>query len=255
MWWKQWFVMLVLLLIGFFVATRPVPTHQGINYRVRVIKIPLYVKVMEFLDRDYHYRRLAEEIAGAEATDTAKAEAIFRWIGERLYAGTPQGLPVVDDHVWHVIVRGYGEDDQLADVMATLAAYVGVPSAVQRLRPSGLDGRISLALVQLDGRWVPVDPYRRFWFADAEGVLMDVETIRRNPLSTERIVGACEIGGVPYARFLETLEVLAAESDGALRASRQMPWRRCWIEFRRWWGGTWGWVSADDGMESEVSLC
>lgn len=228
---------LLAFILGLFVlwmiAQWPVTTRQGVNFRVRTLQIPLYVKVIEFLDRDYHYRRLAREITDGVRGEAERAEAIFRWMRAHLYAGTPEGLPVVDDHVWHVVLRGYGGDDQLADLFVTLAAYAGVPASVQRVRTPEGSARVSIALFQADGRWVPVDPYRGYWFTDAQGRLADLEAMRRDPAIAKRIVGEQMVGGAPYVAYLSEVTPPIAGSAGALRAVRQQPWRRLWLEMRQ----------------------
>ncbi len=232
---KRWLWAGALVVVCGLIAHWPVSTKQGINYRVRTLRMPLYIKVIEFLDRDYHYRCLAREITAGVESDAARAEAILRWMRERLYAGIPTGLPVMDDHVWHIIVRGYGGDDQLVDVFTTLASYAGVEAAaVHRLRPDDGEAGIAMALVRLNGRWVPVDPYRGFWFTDERGVPADIEAIRRDPSIVARVAGSIEVGGVPYARYVEAVAPPQTGSDSLLRSGRQMPWRRFWIEVRQW---------------------
>ena len=50
---------------------------------------------------------------------------IFIWTCENIRK-QPDGLPVIDDHVWHIIIRGYGEPDQSSDVFTTLCNYAGI---------------------------------------------------------------------------------------------------------------------------------
>jgi hypothetical protein len=60
-------------------------------------------------------------------TDQQKAKAIFEWKIKHIVKQPPQ-LPVIDDHPWHIIVRGYGMADQMADVFAVLSNYAGLKS-------------------------------------------------------------------------------------------------------------------------------
>ena len=57
--------------------------------------------------------------------------AVFDWTARRIQP-TPEGWPVVDDHILNIIIRGYGMTDQRADVFATLTTYAGVPAFWQR---------------------------------------------------------------------------------------------------------------------------
>ena len=47
----------------------PVPTRQGVNYKVRVYKIPLYIKMIEFISRDYRYAQLSGEITSGKGSE------------------------------------------------------------------------------------------------------------------------------------------------------------------------------------------
>ena len=37
-----------------------VTTKQGINYRVSEIKLPIYLKILDFVDRHYNYKNLVK---------------------------------------------------------------------------------------------------------------------------------------------------------------------------------------------------
>ena len=45
-----------------------------------------------------------------------KTLKIFIWTHKNIRKA-PEGLPVIDDHVWHTIIRGYGINDQSSDVL------------------------------------------------------------------------------------------------------------------------------------------
>lgn len=51
-------VLLAVLILGLGLACLNirVSSRQGVNYVLRNIKIPLYIKAIEFLDRNYQYQ-------------------------------------------------------------------------------------------------------------------------------------------------------------------------------------------------------
>ena len=69
----------------------PVTSQQGVNYVVRTIKMPLYIKIIEFLDRDYHYKELAEEICQGCGSDKDKVLALFEWTHQNIKRNIPEG--------------------------------------------------------------------------------------------------------------------------------------------------------------------
>src|SRR5579862_2383634 len=114
-------VALVVLAVGLVgVANVKVTTRQGVNYDVTSRRIPLYLKTLELIDRSVQYQQIADGIARGASTDSDRALRVFDWTRTQIRA-TPDGWPVVDDHVLNVIIRGYGVSDQQADVFATLA--------------------------------------------------------------------------------------------------------------------------------------
>ena len=85
-------------------------TRQGINYQDQVLKIPLYLKISNFLDRHYNYKWLVGRILHDQKEESEKAKAIFHWTVSNIKR-QPSELDIIDDHVWHIIVRGYGVAD------------------------------------------------------------------------------------------------------------------------------------------------
>ena len=196
----------------------PATTRQGINYTVTERRIPLMVKGMAFLVRDYEYRRLAAEITRGLTQEEAKAEAIFRWTREQIRP-VPRGWPIVDDHITHILIRGYGGQDQAADVFTTLATYAGVPSFWRIPRnPDGSPGRV-LCFVYLGGRWTVWDTAQGVALRDAAG----------------RLMSAQQAG---WERF--------AARPRVLRAEKQMPLPRALFELRRAGRGLMGRSLEDD---------
>jgi hypothetical protein len=107
------------------VANVPTTTYQGVNFVVSARTLPAYVKALDFADRDANYKGLARQIAGRAVLRRGAAARCLR-LDAREYPRHALRIPVVDDHVWHIIIRGYGEDDQKADVFTTLLTYAGM---------------------------------------------------------------------------------------------------------------------------------
>jgi len=141
------------LLVAVAVANIPTTTRQGVNFVVSSHSLPLYAKALDFLDRDSNYRRLTAEVMSGATTDDAKMLAAFAWTTGNIRQ-TPSGFPIIDDHTWHIIVRGYGQDDQQASVFVTLLAYAGVRAYWIFI---GTRPELVLSLVRVDGAWRAVD--------------------------------------------------------------------------------------------------
>ena len=197
----------VLLCIGAF----PLATRQGINYQVSVHRIPLFVKGLEFVLRDIQLAHLAASITGGIQGEEKRAVALFHWTRERIRP-TPPGFPVVDDHITHIIIRGYGEADQMADVFTALSTYAGLPAFWRTARSKSKQCSVILSFVQVDRKWTVWDVAHGVTYRNQKGALASVEELAGNS-------------------DLEGLAPFAAPEP--LRARKQMLFPRIFFEIRR----------------------
>ncbi|PIQ84462.1 MAG: hypothetical protein COV75_02290 [Candidatus Omnitrophica bacterium CG11_big_fil_rev_8_21_14_0_20_63_9] len=208
-----------------------VTTRQGVNFTVSNKPIPLYVKMLDFLHRDAHYRLLARQITAGLSSDEQRALAVFDWT-RRTIRPTPPGWPVTDDHILHIIIREHGVSDQFADVFATLTTYAGVPAfwkAIRLSEPGG--GELVLSFVRLGDRWVVFDVWRGLIFTDEQGSFLSADQLAADPQRADALVGTLQIGTLPYSRYFSQPTFLKVPE--LLRAQLQMPWPRLAYEMRR----------------------
>jgi|GEM_PF-1217770 len=222
-----------LILIGALLNI-PVTTRQGVNYEVRTMKIPLYIKAVEFIDRDYHYKRLMREIIKDKNTDEAKILAIYKWVTENISGNIPSGWAIYDDHVLNIIIRRYGAPDQISDVLATLATYAGYPSIVYKVMPKNSDNKFYVTLVNLKGHFLIFDPYFKNYFIDRQKTVAAVEYIKANyphlvPVNPN--VLAMKYRGISYIDYFGDLNTNVDFTD--TKAYRQLPGYRFGYEIKK----------------------
>jgi transglutaminase-like putative cysteine protease len=208
----------------------PVHTRQGVNFEVTRHPLPLALKLFGFLSRDLEFRQLASRLTRGIRDDETKVLRLYEWVRAHVVAGTPPGLSVVDDHVWNIIVRGYGEPDQLADALATLCAYAGIPAELAMLGPP--DGRVihAVAMVKLDGRWCPLDPFYGIVMRYPDGPLMSREELLADPTLLRDAARGLTVEGMEYAHLYAWLPQIRAGAE--LRPYRHMPLWRTWYQAR-----------------------
>ena len=236
-----WLALAGLVVSLAFVANLPVATKQGVNFEVSTHRLPLYLKAFEFLDRHAQYRQLANEITHGATSDRARVLAVFNWTARRIQPA-PEGWPVVDDHILNIIIRGYGANDQRADVFATLVTYAGVPAFWQRVTAPGTRDGVILTFVRVDGRWVVMDVANSFMFRNTGGELASAEDVAANRSIMPAAAGSLMIGSTPYSRVFTQLRTPPIPRP--LRAELQMPWLRLWDQTKRAVGR-----ERDDGTE------
>lgn len=224
---------LVLACVGVVIVfglIAPASTRQGVNFQVSQHRIPVYVKALDFFHRHSHYRLLADEIVRGLHTDGERVLAVLDWTRQHIRR-TPKGWPIVDDHILDIIIRGYGVDDQMADVFTTLSTYAGVPAFWKVVKAPGTDEQPILSFARVEGRWAVFDVANGVVFTDTQGRLADLAELLADPAELRAIAGALTPRGHPYWQYLETLAPF--QVPAFLRAEEQMPWPRLTFEVRR----------------------
>jgi hypothetical protein len=199
----------------------PVETKQAIDFTVTTHSLPLYAKTLDFVQRDRSYARLVSQVAPGDDSPESRALAVFNWTREHIRDQPPQ-LPVIDDHVWHIVIRGYGVSDQKADVFTTLATYAGLPAFVG---PSRLgQPHADLSFVWMSGDWRVFDVQNGIVFRRRDGTLAAAADLAAD----HELVRLAAAGRVyrsrPYESLFEGFRPPVPPS--ILRAELQMPWPR-----------------------------
>ena len=115
-------IILILFLSVSTLLNMKVTTGQGINFKVSRIELPLYLKLLNFYDRHFNYKWLTRKITGHLKTKEEKIFRLFQWTHETIHK-QPKDLPIMDDHVWNIYVRGYGINENFHDLFTTLCNY------------------------------------------------------------------------------------------------------------------------------------
>lgn len=221
------FFIILILAVSFFILNIEVTTKQGINYKVSTLKIPLYLKILDFYDRHYNYKWLVHKIIEGKTTEEEKVMAILNWTIENI-ATQPKELRIVDDHVWHIIIRGYGGHDSFLDVFTTLCNYAGVKAFFMRFPNREHTSRYSFACVQINKKWFLFDPYHGSYFTREDGSLASANDIIKGEWEIK------SVGGVKLTKtkaqlgeyFSEIPSIDFDESHKWSRANVQSPLQR-----------------------------
>ena len=223
----------VVLIIGVAVMLLlPTTTLQGVNYRVTAYTIPAYVKALDFVQRHYQYRLQVSRICAAKTSEADCTMAIFDWTHEHI-PPTPPGWPVIDDHPLHIIIRGHGKDDQIADVFVTLTDYAGVPAFFKFVTDQSHRTLVVLAFASLDGRWVTFDVRNHIAFRNRGGRLASVDELVNDPSLVDGQTQGLLHDGLPYSTFISRQTLMPFTVPHPLRGEMQQPWARTRYELRK----------------------
>lgn len=220
------FVLIIILML-----TVETSITVGVNWHYRKIRMPLYVKWTEFLARHYEYERLSKEITAGCKTDEEKTLAILKWTRENL-RDLPQGMPLHDDHILNIIIRGYAVPEQFQDVFTTLCAYGNIDAFFKRVYDKSHKARYTVSLVKLGGKWRVFDAYHNLYFRTRSGEIAGIEDIIKDPsIVSGKDVDALTVDGVPYKEFFHDLSGISEPQT--TRPEKQMPLHRIIYETKR----------------------
>lgn len=200
-----------------------VTTLQGVNYKVHAVKLPLYLKLLDFFDRHYNYGALAKKIVSGAKSDEDKAMKIFEWTRANL-RDNPKELPIIDDHVWHIIIRGYAVDDQFQDVFTTLCNYANVNSFFYDVYSETGEGRKPLSFVNLRGTWAVFDVYNGVYFVNKKGQIAGISDLSGGDWKAVSGIKRDIPGN--YEKFFKNLDSINFQKWRLSRGAIQSPLRR-----------------------------
>ncbi len=183
----------------------PTTTRILVDYQPQSYTLPLYAKAMEFVSRDVEMRGVAERVAGAIPDSEGRASALLDWTHEHVRP-VPAGFPVVDDHPYNIVVRGYGTYDQAADVFANLCAYVGIPGGLVFSRDERGGALYAFAVEQIGGAPRVFDVREGRALRDRDGRLASLDGLRSDPALLPDLPPPAEAHGVSYSRLLARLD-------------------------------------------------
>lgn len=217
---------LFLVLTGIFILLNlSVTTRQGIDYKLNSIKIPLYLKTLDFFDRYYNFKELVKRIVKNTDSDEEKVMKIFLWTYNNIKKA-PQGLPIVDDHIWYTIVRGYGVQDQFQDIFTTLCNIAGIDAFFSEIYTEDKSRAIIISFVKIQRKWHVLDAYRGVYFKDKQGRLADIGS--KNEWLIATLDGQPDINYTPYLKNLPTIKDI-----GLSRSNTQSPLNRLLFEIKK----------------------
>jgi len=219
-----------IFVVALIILNLNVTTRQGVNYEWQTIKIPLYLKVLGFIDRHYNYKTLVKKITEDAKSETEVALKLFEWT-HRNIRKVPKDFPVIDDHVWNIIIRGYGANDQSSHVFTTLCNYAGLKAFYSWAYTKEKTKRIPLSYVGLGGKWVVFDPYSGIYFKNKNSAIASINELKDGDWVVISTLGA-EKPAYDYKEFFVNLPDL---KDITLnRSSIQSPLKRLIFEVKRW---------------------
>lgn len=202
----------------------PTTGLEGVDDRMIVHRMPLWEKATKFYLRHREFQRWAEEAAGGEPDPQRRVLRLMEWTRSQVKP-IPSGLPLVDDHISHVVLRHYGNDGQLAEVFTALATYTGHEGRWwEGVPPPGASARAILCFIESGDKWWVLDVWNGGWFETPSGQIATIEDFKNPERLRQRGHAPELLGGVPYISYFQDVQGVFMHSFS--RARGQMPWPR-----------------------------
>lgn len=203
-----------------------VSTRCGVDGVITEKKIPLYLKACRFLMRDVEMQHLVRQIVKNKKTEKEKLEALFQWVTRNIRKN-PKELPAVDDHPWHIIVRGYAASDQYDDIFSLMASYAGFKSFFIILKKTKIKEKYPLAFVWRGDDWIVFDVHQRTYFVDEKREWASLTKIKRGEFEVIKLDPNNPYGKKDYHRWLSQFIPMKQHLK---RNLQQFPLKRLWWE-------------------------
>ncbi len=216
---------LIVALIGFLfsVSNVSVSTNQCINYKCHTVRLPLYLKALDFFDRHYNFKQLSGEIVKDTKNKEGRALKLLEWTSRNI-SRPPKELPIIDDHIWYTIVRGYAADDQFQDIFATLCNYAGLDAFFCWVVPADNSRRRPFSFVKFSRGWSVFDAYNGVYFINKNREIADSYDIIKGNWQAVSIFGIQPPDY--YGVYLKELDSVNFKSWEFSRPAIQFPIRR-----------------------------
>lgn len=201
-----------------------VSIQQGRDFVVSPVKMSLYMKIIDFWTRYNHHKLLVKNITKDCKSDREILEVLFKWTSTNIRP-VPHGFPIFDDHVDNIIIRGYGTDDQSADVFTTLITVAGLKGGIYLTKIFPEKYVHAVSIVELNNRLLLFDTYYNLYFLNKDGDIASLDEIRDDIDIVKRVANGFKIEDkYEYVRFFQGLKPV--NNLGWTKADMQMPLNR-----------------------------
>ncbi len=169
------FFILIIIIIFIIIGLNRASTQQiGINFKVSVYEVPLYLKLYNFYGRHLNYGSLVSLITKNSQNNQEKVIHISKWMTENIQR-LSEGMEIVDSHPLTIFERRLGTEDQFSDLLSVMLVYAGVKSFFLKTENGG-----ALTYFKLNGNWSIIDPYYGIMFLNSEGEMASLNDLKES---------------------------------------------------------------------------
>ena len=171
---SSFFILLIVIIFVLFGLNRTSTQQIGINFKVSVYEVPLYLKLYNFYGRHLNYGYLVSLITKNSQNNQEKVIHISKWMTKNIQR-LPDGMEIVDSHPITIFERRLGVEDQFSDLLSVMLVYAGLKSFYIKTENGGV-----LTYFKLNGNWSIIDPYYGIMFLNSEGEMASLNDLKES---------------------------------------------------------------------------
>ena len=168
-------------IVIFFIFIGQVKTERkiSINYEVFEYQIPIYLKLLDFINRHHNYKFLAKNINSKNSTEKDKIINTTNWVIKNIKKiDINLNIDIVDHHPITIIERRLGIDEQFSDILSVLLVYSDIDSFFKFIKVSNSETFYPLTFFKINNYWSIVDPQSGIFFLDEKNNFINIDKLR-----------------------------------------------------------------------------
>jgi len=172
-------VILGLLILLVFVGQLNTSRKISINYEVTKYELPLYVKILDFINRHNNYKFLTKSINNDKLSDKEKIIYLTNWVNLNIKKiEVNQNIDIVDNHPITIIERRLAIDEQFSDILSVLLVYSDIDSFFKFIKTGKLTETYPLTFFKINNYWSIIDPQYGVFFVDEKNNFIDITNLK-----------------------------------------------------------------------------
>ncbi len=164
----------LVILVTVHLLSRTTTQLIGVNDKIKIYEIPVYLKLYNFYGRYLNYIHIIDSILKDAKTDVEKVVAITKWVNNNVKK-LPTGVDFVDSHPLTIAERRLGRKQQFSDLLSVLLVQADVESFFW---VDSENKDYVLTFFRVDDSWSVVDPYYGLLFINKDRNLSSIEDLK-----------------------------------------------------------------------------
>jgi len=166
------FSFLILFFLLFIILNIDTKKKILVNNNVIEYKIPLYLKILNFLNRHYNYKYIVKGINDKKQNKEEIVINISKWVHQNIKK-IPIGVDYIDSDPLSTATRRLGQQYQFSELLSVFMIYSNIDSYF-------FNNHIhQLTFFKINNYWSVIDPYYGIYFINENETFASIEDLKK----------------------------------------------------------------------------